>query len=48
MSTIHAIAGGMGLLILAYLMFKNPDGVKATFGGAKDFTVGDIQALQGR
>lgn len=48
MQLIHAIAGGMGLLILAYLMFKNPDGVSATFAGAKNFTVGDIQALQGR
>lgn len=48
MQLAHAIAMGMLMLILAYLAFKNPDGVKSMFAGAKDFTVGDITALQGR
>lgn len=48
MELMHAIAAGMGMLILAYLAFKNADGVTAVFTGAKNLTVGDIQALQGR
>lgn len=48
MQTMHAVFAGMGLLIFAYLLFKNPDGVKAFLSGSKDLTVSDIQALQGR
>ena len=48
MELMHAVFAGMGMLILAYLAFKNPNGVTAMFTGVKSLTVGDIQALQGR
>jgi len=48
MKVIHAIELGFFILVLAYLMLKNPQGVSSVFVGAKVGSIDEIKALQGR
>jgi hypothetical protein len=48
MTMIQAIATGIGLLILAYLAFKNSGGVAQIFGATSTGVVNVSKTLQGR
>ncbi len=48
MELIHAIAFGIGMLILAYLAFKNGPGVAQIFNAGASGIVNVSKTLQGR
>ncbi len=48
MALAHAIGLGLFLLILAYLSFKNADGVGTVFKSGSQAAVPIITSLQGR
>jgi hypothetical protein len=48
MELAHALMFGGFILILAYLSFKNKEGVGAVLVGAKVTSIDTIKALQGR
>lgn len=48
MELMHAFLFGAFWLILAYLAFKNINGVNAMFTGSKVTSIDEIKALQGR
>lgn len=48
MPLVHAIGFAFFWLILAYLAFKNADGVSTVFKGSSQAAVPVITALQGR
>ncbi len=48
MQLIHAIAFGIGMLILAYLAFKNAGGVAQIFSAGSSGIVNVSKTLQGR
>lgn len=48
MQLIHAIAFGIGMLILAYLAFKNAPGVAQIFSATSSGIVDVSKTLQGR
>lgn len=48
MSLIHSVAFGIGMLILAYLAFRNAGGVAQIFGATSSGIVNVSKTLQGR
>lgn len=48
MSTVHAVFFGIGLLILAYLAFKNAGGVAQIIGSSATGISNVSKTLQGR
>ncbi len=48
MQTVHAVFFGIGMLILAYLAFKNAGGVAQIFSSGSTGIVNVSKALQGR
>lgn len=48
MQLLHAILFGIGMLILAYLAFKNAGGVSQIFGATSTGVVNVSKTLQGR
>ncbi len=48
MTLLHALAVGIGLLILAYLAFKNAGGVAQIFGAGATGISNVSKTLQGR